>query len=208
MEPQVFVSFVLATALMIALPGPSVLLTIAHSLSFGWRRALLTVGGATLGIGVQLLVAVIGISSLISFVAATFDLLCWAGAAYLVYVGIKVWMGAKELASLGSAGDARPNGLLMQGLVITIFNPKSLLFIAAFLPQFVDVHRPAAAQFLIIVPVFLLIAFVVTSAWAIVSGFINSFIKRSGTLAIPFRLAAVMIVLSGVGMVVVRQGAY
>jgi len=208
MEPQVFVSFVLATALMIALPGPSVLLTIAHSLSFGWRRAMLTVTGATLGIAVQLLVAVIGIGGLINFVAATFDVLRWAGAAYLIYIGVKVWRNAKELAALGSAVDARPNGLLMQGLVITIFNPKSLLFIAAFLPQFVDVHRPVGAQFLIIVPVFLLIAFVVTLAWAIVAGLINSFIKSSGTLAILFRLAAVMIVLSGVGMVVVRQGAY
>jgi len=207
MEPQVFVSFVLATALMIALPGPSVLLTIAHSLSFGWRRALLTVSGATLGIAVQLLVAVIGIGGLISFVAATFDVLRWAGAAYLIYIGVKVWRNAGELAALGSAVDARPNGLLMQGLVITVFNPKSLLFIAAFLPQLVDVHRPVGAQFLIIVPVFLLIAFVVTSAWAIVSGLINSFIKRSGTLAILFRLAAVMIVLSGAGMVLVRQGA-
>jgi len=206
MEPQVFVSFVLATALM-ALPGPSVLLTIAHSLSFGWRRALLTVSGATLGIAVQLLVAVIGIGGLISFVAATFDVLRWAGAAYLIYIGVKVWRNAGELAALGSAVDARPNGLLMQGLVITVFNPKSLLFIAAFLPQLVDVHRPVGAQFLIIVPVFLLIAFVVTSAWAIVSGLINSFIKRSGTLAILFRLAAVMIVLSGAGMVLVRQGA-
>lgn len=207
MEPQVFVSFVLATALMIALPGPSVLLTIAHSLSFGWRRALFTVGGATLGIGVQLLVAVIGIGGLINFVAATFDLLRWAGAAYLVYVGVKVWLGAKELAALGSAGDAKPDGLLMQGLVITIFNPKSLLFIAAFLPQFIDGQRPVAVQFLIIVPVFLLIAFVVTSGWAIVAGLINKRVRRSGTLAILFRLAAAMIALSGLGMVAIRQGA-
>jgi len=207
MEPQVFVSFVLTTALMIALPGPSVLLTIAHSLSFGWWRALITVGGATLGIAVQLLIAVIGIGGLIRFVAATFDLLRWAGAAYLVYIGVKVWRNAQELAALDKAVDARPNGLLMQGLVITIFNPKSLLFIAAFLPQFVDVHRPVEAQFLIIVPVFLLITFVITSAWAIVSGVINSFIRSSATLAILFRLAAVMIVLSGVGMVLIRQEA-
>ena len=207
MEPQVFVSFVLATALMIALPGPSVLLTIAHSLSFGWRRALITVTGATLGIGVQLLVAVIGIGGLIRFVAATFDLLRWAGAAYLVYIGVKVWMGAKELAALGNAGDAKPDGLLMQGLVITIFNPKSLLFIAAFLPQFIDGQRQVATQFLIIVPVFLLITFVVTSSWAIVAGLINKLVRRSGTLAILFRLAAVMIALSGAGMVAIRQGA-
>ena len=65
-----------------------------------------------------------------------------------------------------------------------------------------------AAQFLIIVPVLLLITFVVTSAWAIVSGVIHRFIWGSGTQAVLFRLAAMMIVLSGAGMAVVRRGAY
>lgn len=207
MEPQVFVSFVLATATMIALPGPSVLLTVAHSLSFGWRRALITVSGATLGIAIQLLVAVIGIGSLIKFVAATFDVLRWAGAGYLIYFGVKVWINASELAALGNGVDVRPNRLLMQGLAITVFNPKSLLFIAAFLPQFVDASRPVETQFFIIVPVFLVITFGVTSAWAMVSGAVNNAVKHPETLAIVFRVASALIVLSGISMVVVRQGA-
>jgi threonine/homoserine/homoserine lactone efflux protein len=191
---------------MIALPGPSVLLTVAHSISFGWRRALITVSGATLGIAIQLLVAVIGIGSLIKFVAATFDVLRWAGAGYLIYFGVKVWINASDLATLGK-GVARPNRLLMQGLTITVFNPKSLLFIAAFLPQFVDAGRPVETQFFIIVPVFLVITFVVTSIWAMVSGTVNKFVKNSETFAIVFRVTSALIVLSGIGMVVVRQGA-
>jgi threonine/homoserine/homoserine lactone efflux protein len=207
MEPQVFVSFVLATATMIALPGPSVLLTVAHSLSFGWRRALITVSGATLGIALQLLVAVIGIGSLIKFVAATFDVLRWAGAGYLIYFGVKVWINARDLAAFGKGVDVRPNRLLMQGLAVTVFNPKSLLFIAAFLPQFVDASRPVETQFLIIVPVFLVITFVVTSGWAVVSGAVNNVIKNPETLAVIFRVASALIVLSGISMVVVRRGA-
>jgi threonine/homoserine/homoserine lactone efflux protein len=191
---------------MIALPGPSVLLTVAHSISFGWRRALITVSGATLGIAIQLLVAVIGIGSLIKFVAATFDVLRWAGAGYLIYFGVKVWINASDLATLGK-GVARPNRLLMQGLTITVFNPKSLLFIAAFLPQFVDAGRPVEMQFFIIVPVFLVITFVVTSIWAMVSGTVNKFVKNSETFVIVFRVTSALIVLSGIGMVVVRQGA-
>jgi threonine/homoserine/homoserine lactone efflux protein len=192
---------------MIALPGPSVLLTVAHSISFGWRRALITVSGATLGIAIQLLVAVIGIGSLIKFVAATFDVLRWAGAGYLVYFGIKVWINARELAAFGKGVVVRPNRLLMQGLAVTVFNPKSLLFIAAFLPQFVDAGRPVETQFFIIVPVFLVITFVVTSIWAMVSGTVNKFVKNSETFAIVFRVTSALIVLSGIGMVVVRQGA-
>ena len=131
MEMPMFVSFVLAATLMIALPGPSVLLTVAHSITFGWRRALVTVFGATLGIAVQLLVAVFGISSLVTLLAATFDLLRWGGAVYLIYVGVKVWRNAGGMAALGDAASGRSRSLLMQGLVITVFNPKSLLFVNA-----------------------------------------------------------------------------
>lgn len=204
MELQVFVSFVLATALMIALPGPSVLLTIAHSVSFGWRHALVTVFGATLGIAVQLLIAVVGIGGLISFVAATFDILRWAGAGYLIYVGVSVWINAAEMVAINKEGDAKPSRLLLQGLVITVCNPKSLLFIVAFLPQFLDLERPVEVQFLIIVPTFLAITFAVTSAWAMVPGLINSRLQDRAKLAVVFRVAAALIVISGIGMVAAR----
>ena len=204
MEMPMFVSFVLATALMIALPGPSVLLTVAHSITFGWRRALVTVFGATLGIAVQLLVAVLGISSLVVLVAATFDLLRWAGAAYLIYVGVKVWCNAAEMAALGAGPSDRSSTLLIQGLVITVFNPKSLLFIVAFLPQFLDVRHPVAPQFMIIIPVFLLITFTVTAVWAMGAGWLNGRIRDPGTLARIFRVAATMIVFSGLGMVLMH----
>ena len=205
MEMPMFISFVLATALMIALPGPSVLLTVAHSITFGWRRAMVTVFGATLGIAAQLFVAVLGIGSLVALVAATFDLLRWAGAAYLIYVGVKVWCNAGRMVGLGDAASGRSNSLLMQGLVITVCNPKSLLFIVAFLPQFIDIRRPIAMQFMIIIPVFLLITFAVTAGWALVSGWLNGRVRDPARLAIVFRAAAAMIMLSGAGMAMMRS---
>ena len=69
MELHVYLAFVVATTIMIALPGPSVLLTVAHSISFGWQYALSTVAGATMGIAVQLIVAAIGLTSLLNVVA-------------------------------------------------------------------------------------------------------------------------------------------
>ena len=89
MEMSVYFTFVVATTLMLALPGPSVLMTVAHSISFGWRHSLFTVGGATVGIAVQLIIATIGLVSLLNVVADVFDWLRWAGAAYLIYLGIK-----------------------------------------------------------------------------------------------------------------------
>jgi threonine/homoserine/homoserine lactone efflux protein len=75
MESQVFIAFVVATSIMIALPGPSVILTVAHSISFGWRPAIATVAGETVGIAVHLLVAAIGLASLLNAVAGAFELI-------------------------------------------------------------------------------------------------------------------------------------
>lgn len=94
MELQVYFAFVVATTILIWLPGPSVLLTVAHSISFGWQRALITVAGATLGVGIQLLISTIGLASILNTVAGAFAWLRWAGAAYLVYLGIKQWRSA------------------------------------------------------------------------------------------------------------------
>ncbi len=73
MDPNLYLAFVVATAIMIFLPGPSVILTIAHGVSFGWRRALVTVAGATAGVGVQLAVATIGLVSVLEIVADAFE---------------------------------------------------------------------------------------------------------------------------------------
>jgi homoserine/homoserine lactone efflux protein len=205
MEAHVFLAFVVATAIMIALPGPSVVLTIAHSLSFGWRPALATVAGATLGIAVQLMVAAIGLTSLLTLVATAFEWLRWAGAAYLVYLGIRQWRSAGEPLELGAALVSRKN-LFVQGAVITIPNPKSLIFIAAFLPQFIDAARPLGVQFAIIVPTFLAITFSITSAWALVAGKASGFLRRQGALRSVFRTTGGLMMLSGLGLALARRG--
>jgi threonine/homoserine/homoserine lactone efflux protein len=116
-------------------------LTVAHSISFGWQRALSTVAGAAMGIAVQLIVAAFGLSSLLNVVSESFEWLRWVGAAYLVYLGIKQWRSASKPLAFDTSSVSKTN-LFVQGLVVTIPNPKSLIFIAAFLPQFIDAARP------------------------------------------------------------------
>jgi len=204
MEVHVYLAFVIATAIMIALPGPSVLLTVAHSISFGWRPALSTVGGETAGIAVQLVVAAIGLTSLLNVVAAAFEWLRWAGAAYLVYLGIKQWRSAKAPLVLDTPAVSRTN-LFIQGLVITIPNPKSLIFIAAFLPQFIDATRPLGLQFAIIVPTFLVITFAVTSVWALVAGNVRGVLQSQRAAKSVSRTAGGLMIMAGVGLTLARR---
>ena len=205
MECHIYLAFVLATAVMIALPGPSVLLTVAHGISFGWQRSLATVAGATGGIAVQLTVAAIGLASLLNSVAQAFIWLRWAGAAYLVFLGIKQWKSASEPLAFAPAPVSKTN-LFVQGLIITIPNPKSLIFIAAFLPQFIDATRPLGLQFAFIVPTFLVITFSVTSAWALVAGKASGFLRRRRTFQSVQRTAGGLMIMAGAGLALARRG--
>lgn len=205
MELHVYLAFVVATAIMIALPGPSVILTVAHSMSFGWRPALATVAGETAGIAVQLAIAAIGLTSLLHAVAGLFELVRWAGAAYLVYLGIKQWRGASEPLTVDTASVSRAN-LFVQGLIITIPNPKSLIFIAAFLPQFIDATRPVGLQFAMIVPTFLVITFTVTSVWALAAGNVRAWFRRPRAFQSVFRTAGGLMILAGLGLALARRG--
>lgn len=199
MNLSVFLAFVLATGLMIALPGPSVVLTVAHSVSFGWRRALATVAGETAGIAVQLAVASIGLASLLRAVASSFAWIRWAGAAYLAYVAVRLWFDARSVTEWEASSGSNAN-LFVQGLVITVPNPKSLLFIAAFLPQFIDADRGLAAQLAIIIPTFLAITFTVTSLWACLASGARAFLKGPKAMMLIKRSAAVLMAAAAAGM--------
>lgn len=206
MEQHVFLAFVVATTIMISLPGPSVLLTVAHSISFGWKPAIATVAGETAGIAVQLFIAAVGLTSLLAGVAEAFEWIRWGGAAYLVYLGVKQWRGAGEPIEVDTATVSRTN-LFVQGLVVTIPNPKSLVFIAAFLPQFIDASRPPGVQFAVIVPVFLVITFFVTSLWALAAGNVRGLLRGRRAFKCVLRSAGGLMVLAGIGLVFARRGS-
>ena len=205
MEIHIYIAFVISTVIMIAIPGPSVILTVAHSLSFGWRPALFTVAGATMGIAVQLIVAVIGLSSLLHVISEAFDVLRWGGAVYLIYLGVRQWRNADAPLDIGSSTVSGKN-LFIQGLVITIPNPKSLIFIAAFLPQFIDATKPAITQFLLILPTFLLITFVITSIWALAAGNAKEFLKNRRIAGSVYRTAGGLMIIAGLGLAMARRG--
>jgi threonine/homoserine/homoserine lactone efflux protein len=206
LEPHVYLSFVVATAIMISLPGPSVLLTVAHGIAVGWRRAIATVAGATAGVAVQLGIAVVGLASLLQVVAQWFEVLRWLGVAYLVFLGVRQWQSAARALQIDATPPSGSN-LFIQGLVVTIPNPKSLIFIAAFLPQFIDPARPIVDQFVLIVPTFLVITFVVTSIWAVAAGNAGRVLRSPRGRRSLARVSGGLMITAGVGLAVARRGA-
>jgi len=134
-------AFVLACIVLAVTPGPSMALFIANSASQGTRAGLLTVLGNGLGLSILVAAATLGMTSMMVFVAEWFDIIRWAGAAYLVWLGI--WrLHAALHADAGSPPPAARGNVLWRGFIVALSNPKVLLFLGAFFPQFLD---PAAA---------------------------------------------------------------
>lgn len=186
---------------MILLPGPSVMLTVAHSLSFGAIRALATVSGAVLAIGVQLLVTLIGMTWLMLVLADWFELLRWAGVAYLIFLGVQQWRAPAH--EPGAAAPVSGKTLFGQGFLVTIANPKSLIFLAAFFPQFVDPGAPWLLQMVLLGVTFLVIGFVFTAAWGFADRTRVWF--RGRRVRLRNRIGGSMMIGAGLGLTMVRR---
>lgn len=203
MDPKLYTAFVIATTIMILLPGPSVLLTVAHSLAFGPRRALDTVAGATCGVAVQLSITLIGMTSLMLVLAQWFEWLRWIGVAYLVFLGVQLWRARpRDATEMPAAAPGR--SLFLQGLVVTTANPKSMFFLAAFFPQFVDPAAPPALQFSLMGISFLVITYVFTALWALIAGRARELLQTPAGAALKNRISGSLMIGAGLGLAVTR----
>jgi threonine/homoserine/homoserine lactone efflux protein len=169
MSLELYAAFLVACLVVIIVPGPTVTLVVANSLRHGRRAGLLNVVGTQIGLAIMIGIVGIGLTSLIEAMGHWFDWLRLAGAAYLV------WLGWKMIGSSGGdmPGEApRPprGGFVMQGAIVALGNPKTLLFFGAFFPQFIDPARAQGLQIAIMGATAMLFAAVSDSAYAIAAG--------------------------------------
>ena len=204
MDTDVYLAFVVATTVLILLPGPSIMLTVAHSLSFGVRPALMTVAGTTLAIVPQLLITALGMTSVLLVLAEWFDVLRWGGVLYLVYLGVGQWRAGSHAANGGAAPEVAPRSLFWHGFVVSATNPKSLFFYVAFFPQFIDPDAALAFQLIVLCLTFLVIAAVLTAAYALLAGQVRGWLQGSPA-RLRNRLAGTLLIGAGIGLALVRR---
>jgi homoserine/homoserine lactone efflux protein len=146
MSIELYGAFVLACILLALTPGPNMSLFIANGTAHGTRAALLTVLGATLGLGVLVALATIGMTSAMAIMAEWFDVIRWGGAAYLAWLGIGRLRAAFAAAPLEPVAAPADGRYIWQGALVSLSNPKVLLFLGAFFPQFINPAAPIAPQ--------------------------------------------------------------
>jgi threonine/homoserine/homoserine lactone efflux protein len=174
-------AFAVTALVIIVIPGPSVLFTVGRALSYGRREALLTVLGNAIGAGTIALGVAVGLGAVIAASAMILTVVKFAGAAYLVYLGVQAF---RERRSLVEAIRARPEPartkrVLRQGFVVGVTNPKTTVFFVAVLPQFTDAGAPVMPQLLLFGAIFVAIALLSDSVWALPAGAARSWFARS-----------------------------
>jgi threonine/homoserine/homoserine lactone efflux protein len=147
-----------AVFLLSGTPGPNMLHILSRSVDLGMRRSVAAMAGCLTGLMAILIASAAGLTALLLAIPGMFEVLRWAGAAYLAWLGIKAWRdrAAPPLDPGDAPLDRRlgPAALFRGGFAVSISNPKALLFAAAFLPQFVNPHAPQAPQFATLVLTF------------------------------------------------------
>jgi threonine/homoserine/homoserine lactone efflux protein len=178
-DPSVLLAFGIASAVLIAIPGPAVVYIVTRGLSQGRAAGLVSAVGIEAGGLVHVAAAVLGLSAVVASSATAFAVLKYAGAAYLVFLGIQKLRNREEVA-LGALPRESKSRLFGQGLVVNALNPKVAVFFVAFLPQFVDPDRGAVAlQVAVLGVLFLVIATVLDCAWALAAGTVGARLRRS-----------------------------
>lgn len=179
-----FAAFAALVFVMVVVPGPSVLFTVSRALTVGRRDALITVAGNAAGVYVQVVAVAFGMGAIVRTSAAVFTVIKLAGAAYLVYLGVQAIRHRRRLSeALAGAVRTTPGrtlAVLRDGFVVGFANPKSIVFLAAVLPQFVDEGAGGVvAQILVLGIALPVIAVVSDSAWALAAGTARSWFARS-----------------------------
>jgi len=211
MDIQLYLAFVTATVILIAIPGPNVALIIASGLQGNRRQALMTVAGVNLGLAGQLALAVLGMSSLMLVLADWFEWLRWAGVAYLIWLGVQQWRQAPAApATADRPGAVRPTvgdgAAFGRGFAVSVLNPKTLLFHAAFLPQFVDPTVAPLSQLALLGVTFLAIGALLDGAYAVAASRAARAMHRAGWLRWANRLTGGLLIGAGIGLALARRG--
>jgi threonine/homoserine/homoserine lactone efflux protein len=202
MDLDIWLAFCAAALVMLLIPGPTILLVIGQSLGGGAGRALPLVAGVALGDLTAMTLSLAGLGAILATSATLFTALKWAGAAYLVWLGVKMWRAPVEP---GAAPPLAAGRALREAWLVTALNPKGIVFFVAFVPQFIDPARPFPMQALVLVATFVTLGAANAALYAALATNLSGAVRRPSVRRVLNRTGGA--VLMGAGLAVaLRRG--
>jgi threonine/homoserine/homoserine lactone efflux protein len=188
-----------ATAILVMIPGPNVALIVANSIRYGFWTGATTALGVTCGNAIQLVLIVLGMAAIIELAADALIWIRWLGVAYLIYLGIRTWNTPADDLSKVKAAPA----VFWRAVMIAAVNPKTLLFIAAFLPQFVVENGSVSGQFTLVATLFLTVLLLGDTIWALTAASARQVLDRFASAR--NRITGGFLVAAGAGLALSRR---
>jgi threonine/homoserine/homoserine lactone efflux protein len=202
MSLEHWLAFTAATTILLINPGPTVLLIVSYALGHGRKAATASVAGVALGDFTSMTCSMLGLGAILTASAMLFTVLKWAGACYLVYLGIRLWRAPVGDPGAGPAApETDSRRIFLHLYAVTALNPKGIVFFVAFLPQFLDTTAPVLLQLVIFEATFLVLAVVNASAYALMAAAARRTIRRPAVQRAVNRVGGTLLMGAGVAAV-------
>jgi threonine/homoserine/homoserine lactone efflux protein len=201
MSFETWLAFAAASSVLLVIPGPTVLLVVSYALGQGWRTALPVAIGVALGDFTAMTLSMLGLGALLATSATLFTILKWVGAAYLVYLGIKLWRAGGTLDAAPRTDAVSAAKMLGHAWLVTALNPKSITFFVAFLPAFLDPKADFLTQMLVFEATFLVLAFANAFGYALVASRARRLASDPRALGVVNKVGGGLLVGAGVATV-------
>jgi threonine/homoserine/homoserine lactone efflux protein len=200
---SLYLAFIAAVTVLMLIPGPNVALIVANSVAHGSRYGLLTVAGTSTAMVLQLALVALGMTPLLAALGAWFELLRWVGVAYLVLLGIKEWRAPAVDLTTTRPERKSPRAMFTRALLVSMTNPKTLLFYGAFFPQFITAGHALLPQVALLSATFVAIAVLVDGSWALAAARACHLLATRGRLR--NRIAGGMLIGAGAVLAAARH---
>jgi threonine/homoserine/homoserine lactone efflux protein len=199
MTIETWLTFVAASAILLIIPGPTVLLVVSYALGQGWRAALPMAIGVALGDFTAMTLSMLGVGALLATSAMLFTVLKWIGAAYLIWLGIRLWRAGGTLDARPRHDRASTSKMIGHAWLVTSLNPKGITFFVAFLPQFLDPQADFYSQMLVCEATFLTLAFANVCSYALAASRVRSLVGSAKAVGIFNKAGGTLLI--GAGLV-------
>ena len=200
MSLEAWLAFAAASAIMLAIPGPTILLVVSYALGHGRKTALATVSGVALGDFTAMTASLFGLGALLAASASLFTVLKWVGGAYLIWLGIKLWrapINPGPVADNDKLPEEKSLKIFLHAYVVTALNPKSIVFFVAFVPQFLNPAAPFFEQMLIMELTFLVLATINASSYALLAHAARGLIRKASVQRAVNRTGGTLLIAAG-----------
>ena len=188
MSMELFGAYVVATLILLAIPGPTILLVISYAISHGRKSAAASVLGVALGDATAATASLLGLGAILATSAFLFTLLKWVGAAYLFWIGLKMWRSKPRGLTAGELDYAPPRKIFLHAYVVTALNPKGIIFFMAFLPHFISADAPVTPQLLLLGATFVILGALNAAIYAFAASAIGERLRSPSLMKIVNRV--------------------